>query len=345
MNHNYDNDLILRAARGQKTPRTPIWMMRQAGRTDPEYLRMREEAALPLEKLFRHVDWATRITLLPKRFGVDGLILFQDILTILSGMGAEFVFAPGPKLAAGLEPESALSNLHTFDVRQEMNFVGETLTRVRAEVDGEMPVLGFAGAPLTLLVFLLEGKSFGQSADQALAFLDEEPERAEAALDKITAMTIDYLKYQIDNGAAAVQLFESAAFLLSPAQYERFALPAQQRIFEAIRGLAPSIVFARDWERLEDLQRAGADVISLPAGISIAEARRILGDAQPVQGNLDNTLLLPGPWRQVEAEAGRILREGNRTGHIFNLSHGLLQETPFENVLNLVRFVKSFDWE
>lgn len=345
MNEQYDNDLVLRAARGERTPRTPIWMMRQAGRTDPEYLRLRNEAGLPLEHLFRHVDWATRITLLPKRFGVDALIMFQDILTILSGMGAPFVFAPGPKLAANLDAETALRNLHAFDVREEMAFVGQTLQQVRAEVNGAMPVLGFAGAPLTLLVFLVEGKSFGLSAERAMAFLEEQPEAALEALDKITDMTIAYLEYQIASGAAAVQLFESAAFLLRPDQYETFALPAQQRIFEAINDLAPTILFARDWDNLEQLQRAGAQVISLPTGVSITEARQSLGESQPVQGNLDNKLLLPGDWHQIADEATRILLEGNRQGHIFNLSHGLLQETPFENVLNLVRFVKSFDWE
>ncbi len=345
MEQPYGNDLVIRALRGEKTHRTPIWMMRQAGRTDPEYKRLREVAALPLEHLFRHVDWATRITMLPQRFGVDALILFQDILTLLSGMGAHFVFAPGPKLSADLNSTAALRNLHLFDVQDEMRFVGETLQQVIEETQYALPVLGFAGAPLTLLVFLVEGKSFGTSADKAKEFLDSEPELALEIIDKITDMTIDYLNYQADSGAAAVQLFESAAYLLSKEQYETFALPAQQRIFKALKSRLPTIIFSRDWPHLDHLKSASADVISLPAGISIAEARHFLGATHPIQGYLDNKLLLRGPWDVVCAEARRVLLEGNRTAHVFNLSHGLLQETPFENVINLVAYVKQYDWD
>ena len=345
MEYLYENDLVIRALKGEKTHRTPIWMMRQAGRTDPEYRRLREEAALPLEQLFRHVDWATRITLLPQRFGVDALIVFQDILTLLSGMGAHFVFAPGPKLTAGLNTTATLRNLHLFDVQEEMRFVGETLQQVNEETKNALPVLGFAGAPLTLLVFLVEGKSFGASADKAKAFLASEPELALEIIDKITDMTIEYLHYQADTGAAAVQLFESAAYLLNQEQYETFALPAQQRIFTALKGRLPTIIFSRDWPHLEHLKCAGADVISLPATISITEARHNLGESHPIQGNLDNKLLLQGPWDTVCAEARRILLEGNRTAHVFNLSHGLLQETPFENVINLATYVKQYDWD
>ena len=336
------NDLILRAARGETTERTPVWLMRQAGRTDPEYLKMRDGTGLPLQDLFRHPEWATRITMLPWRFGVDALILFQDILTILTPMGAPFVLSPGPCLEVPMDTPKALAKLEECDIPSELDFVGEALDGVREAVNGALPVLGFAGAPLTLLVFILEGGSFGTTAPRAQAFLREHPNAAHAALDKLTRMTIDYLHHQIAHGAAMVQLFESAAFLLDAAQYREFALPYQQRIFAALKDAAPTINFARDWNDIDDLAAAGADIISLPAGISITAARNHLGANCVLQGNLDNVLLMNGPLDRITEATEACLREGQHRGHIFNLSHGLLRETPFEHVLHVIDTVRNF---
>ncbi len=335
------NDLFMRAARGERTPRPPIWLMRQAGRTDPEYNRLKEEAGLPLERLFSHAELAARISLLPKRIGVDAIIYFQDILTPLGPMGSPFVFRPGPVTENPIRSAADVARLASYDMAAELPFIGETFRLVRGELAGELPVLGFAGAPLTLAVFLIEGKSFGKTAATTLRFLDEEPAAAHALLEKLAAMTIDYLAYQIESGAAAVQLFESAAYLLSPAQYAEFALPYQQRIFEAIRGKVPTIVFAREWDDVRDLAAAGADILSLPSSISIADARAIVGRDCVVQGNLDNRLLANGPWEEVESAARACIESGECHGHIFNLSHGLLQETPFEHVERLVDLVRE----
>lgn len=341
MTHETKNDTVLSALRGEKTPYTPIWMMRQAGRTDPEYLKYKEKAGLPLEDLFRHPDHATEITLLPRRFGVDALIYFQDILTPLAPMGAEFVFAPGPQLHTPCDSVAALENLHPYDVERELAFVGETFAQLNARVQGALPLLGFAGAPLTLAVFILEGKSFGESADKAMAFLKEEPAALHRLLDRIADMTIDYLKYQAACGVAAVQLFESAAFLLTPEQYRAFALPYQQRIFEALKGVVSTINFAREWTDLNDLDAAGADVISLPANISIRAAREHLGSDRVFQGNLDNQLLAYGDTDAIAAAVAACVADGDHRGHIFNLSHGLLRDTPFERVTGLVEQVHA----
>jgi uroporphyrinogen decarboxylase len=155
-------------------------------------------------------------------------------------------------------------------------------------------------------------------------------------------MTIDYLRYQIEAGAVAVQLFESAAFLLDEGQYKEFSLPYQQRVFEAIKGFAPTIMFAREWDRVDDLDASGADVLSLPSSITIAEARGRVGADRIIQGNLDNRLLAEGTLAQVEAATKACVDSGGRKGHIFNLSHGLLRETPYENVQHVVRVVREY---
>lgn len=341
MTQTFRNDLFVRAAHGERTPRTPAWLMRQAGRTDPAYMALRAEADLPLEALFRHPELAARISLLPKRLGVDAIIYFQDILTPLAPMGASFVFRPGPVLEKPIRTIAQIRALSAYDVAHELPFIGETFHLISEELDGEMPVLGFAGAPLTLAVFLIEGGSFGNEAPSALDFFARYPADTHELLERLTAMTIDYLRYQIEAGAAAVQLFESAAHLLDTHLYETFALPYQQRVFEALRDRVPTIVFSREWDDLKTLDRAGADIISLPSTVSIAEARAVLGEGKVLQGNLDNRLLATGSLEEIEAAAKECIASGDHRGHIFNLSHGLLRETPYENIVHLMEVVRA----
>jgi uroporphyrinogen decarboxylase len=341
MPHDVNDCLLLRAARGEQTTRTPIWLMRQAGRTDPEYMRLRAEAGLPLEALFRHPDWATRISLLPRRYGVDGIIFFQDILTPLAPMGAEFVFRPGPQLLRPINAPYELDRFEPYAISENLGFVGETLSRLRAELGAELPLLGFAGAPLTLAVFMLEGSSFGEAAPRTQQWLHLYPKEMHGLLERLTEMTIAYLRYQATSGAVLVQLFESAAFLFDSATYREFALPYQQKIMAALKGVVPTIIFARDWQDLDDLAQAGADVVSLPAEISVAEARSRLGQRRGIQGNLDNTLLATGTPELIEAAARKIVEEGAHHGHIFNLNHGLRRDTPLSNILHLVNTVRA----
>jgi len=335
----YDNGLVLEAALGRTTVRTPIWMMRQAGRTDPEYNRIRQQCGLALEALFAHPGLAAEISLLPRRFGVDAIIFFQDILTPLGPMGAPFVFSPGPTLTQPVRTAADIERLHAFDVADELPFVGETFGRVHAELAGAMPVLGFAGAPLTLATFLLEGGSFGHDAPALKKLMETSPGTLHGLLEMLSEMTIDYLNYQIQCGAAAVQLFESAAHLLSASDYESFALPYQKWVLEAV-DTAPRIMFARERPELNLLAQTGADVISLPSSVSISAAREHFGPQQALQGNLDNRLLCDGPLDDALMQAEACVREGGHHAHIFNLSHGLLRETPFEHVTSLVDCVK-----
>jgi uroporphyrinogen decarboxylase len=317
-------------------------MMRQAGRTDPEYNQFKESLGLPLEELFRHPEHAAAISLLPQRIGVDAIIYFQDILTSLTPLGCHFEFRPGPVTDTPIRTPEDVKRLTLFDVETELPFIAETFAYIEQKLNHALPVLGFAGAPLTLAVFMIEGKSFGTSIDQSLHFFDTYPEATHMLLDTITQMTIDYLKYQARSGVAAVQLFESAAFLLTPEIYQEFALPYQKRIMTALKDVVPTIMFAREWGNVGDLHAAGADILSLPSTCSVSQARAELGDDLIVQGNLDNHLLAHGEWPDIEKAAHACIESGRCTGHIFNLSHGLLRETPFDHVQKLVQLVRGY---
>jgi uroporphyrinogen decarboxylase len=335
------NDLFERAARGESVPRPPIWLMRQAGRTDPEYNKLREKDGRPLEALFSDPDIAAEVSLLPKRIGVDAIIYFQDILTPLTPAGCPFIFRPGPVTGAPIRDAADVDKVHTFDVADELPFIGQTFANVLRALDRELPVLGFAGAPVTLAVFMIEGRSFGDSAANALAFFKNQPEATRTLIDVLTDITIDYLKYQITSGAFAVQLFESAAYLLPEDIYRVLALPSHQRIFDELRGSVPTIMFAREWCHIPDIDASGADILSLPSTVTITQAREIAGADRVVQGNLSNRLLCNGPIDVIEREVRAIVDAGERRGHIFNLDHGLLRETPFEHVQHLVQFVRE----
>jgi uroporphyrinogen decarboxylase len=306
--------------------------MRQAGRSDPAYRALREKSPLPLEKLFRDVDQAVEISLLPKRIGVDAIIFFQDILTPLAPMGAPFVFRPGPVLEQPVRTEQDVARLHLYDMEAEIPFVGETLAALRRELEGDLPVLGFAGAPLTLLYFLVEGKSPGGSAPHAEQMLVESPALAHALLSRLTEMTVHYLEYQIASGAQAAQLFESTADLLDNRLYREFALPYQKEVFARLGGAVPRILFAKGFRDLEAMKESGADVLSIGSSCTIKEARAQIGEETRLQGNVSNHLLAEGKPEEIEKAVGDCLESGGSRGHVLNLDHGVLQHTPWENV-------------
>jgi uroporphyrinogen decarboxylase len=377
------NDSLLRAARRERTGRTPVWLMRQAGRTDPKYIELRERVDLPLEALFRQPDLAAEISLLPKRLGVDAIILFQDILTPLAPMGAEFVFRPGPVLDSPIRSSRDVAELRGYDVGDELGFVSETLRLVRTALHGELPLLGFAGAPLTLALFLIEGRSPGQRVAsrrtpgrlrghgdrrvarprlrghkdgetegthtsapaapgaQARAFMRDDPAAFHRLLDKLADMTVDYLALQIEAGADAVQLFESFADLLSPEEYEEFAHPYHVRIFSELAARVPTILYAKEQPRVELLADSGADVLSVGTCVDLADAFRRFGHKVAFQGNVDNHLVAEGSLEEIDQAVRRCIAAGGHRGHILNLSHGLLQETPFENVRRFIETAKA----
>jgi uroporphyrinogen decarboxylase len=332
-----DNDLLLRAVNHEALPRVPVWMMRQAGRSDPAYLAYRERVGLSLHELFRSTEHAVRITLLPARFGVDALILYQDILTPLAPMGADFVFSPGPVLARPVRGAKEIDALLPLDPAAGLPFVAASIRGVLDELRGAMPLLGFAGAPFTLAAFLIEGASPLQSGlARTLALAEQSPEVFGRLMDKLGVMTIDYLSMQADAGVHAVQLFESVGDAIPRPLYERFAHPSHQRILAALTPRLPTILFVKGSPFPELMLKSGAAVLSVGERTPL---RGLLDAGQgriAVQGNVDNRVLAQGTPDDVRRAVLECLRAGGGRGHILNLNHGLLAETPFDNVRAMV---------
>lgn len=331
------NDLILRAMRGERTERTPVWLMRQAGRFDPRYRELRERAGLELEHLFAHPRYAAEITILPVRFGVDAAILFQDILTPLGPMGAPFVFRPGPVLEQSIRSAADADRLIEYDCEVHLAFVSESIRLTLERLNDAVPLLGFAGAPLTLLAFLLEGESPRGDAPRMRAFCAQHSDAARKLLNRITNVTVDYLRMQIDAGVHGVQLFESCAPMFTDAEYLDLALPSQREIFRVLREHAPetpSVLFAKDVGPTL-MAESGADVISVGAGVSLGDAMHAMPGGA-VQGNVDNQLLLNGTADEVRNAAYACIRAGRHHGHVLNLGHGVLPGTPVANVQAMI---------
>ena len=278
---------------------------------------------------------------LPRRFGVDAIIFFQDILTPLAPMGSEFVFRPGPILDAPIRTANDVDRLQGFDPSESLGFVGEILRRVRRDLDGALPLLGFAGAPLTLAMFLAKGASPADDVSHTQSMMRDDPGTLHRLLGKLADMTADYLLYQIESGADAVQLFDSFADLVSPEQYAEFAHPYHTRIFSKIAGRAPTILFCREQPNLELMADSGADVLSVGRCVDLDDAKKRFGERVAFQGNVDNKLLITGSRGQIDEAVSQCIAAGACEGHILNLCHGVLPETPFESVLRFVDAAKS----
>jgi uroporphyrinogen decarboxylase len=346
--------LFLRACRRERVERTPIWIMRQAGRYLPEYRALREKHDFLAS--CRTPELACEITLQPvRRLGVDAAILFSDILIPLPGMGIGVDFRPGPVLESTVRSQADVERLRVTDPREATGFVLDAVRLVRRELDGRVPLIGFAGAPFTMATYLVEGggsKSF--AAIKALLF--GEPALAERLLGICAETAGRYLAAQVEAGAEAAMLFDTWAGLLSPADYRRFALPAARRAFEIVAraGDAPRIYYAGEPAGyLEAAGETGAEVIGLDWRLDLDAARRRLGGDVTLQGNLDPGALFAPPAeirRRAEAVLRAALgdgapppgeRPGSAVGHVFNLGHGILPTTPPEHAQALVDAVRE----
>jgi uroporphyrinogen decarboxylase len=332
------NDRFLKAARCQPVDATPVWFMRQAGRSLPEYRRVRERATLA--EIVRDAALCAEVTLQPvRRLGVDAAILFADITTPLPGLGVgvEIVDGVGPVIAHPIRQRQDLHRLpEAFDVGAVAPLL-DAIRLLRREL--EVPLIGFAGAPFTLASYLVGGGA-EREAIALKRMIHREPELAAGLFERLTTMTIDYLGAQVDAGVQAVQVFDSWIGALGPFDYERAVAPHMRRLFEALAGLGvPTIHFGTGASGLLDqIGEAGGDVIGLDWRIALADGwARVPGRA--VQGNLDPAALL-GPWEEVERQSRWILRQADgRDGHIFNLGHGVLPETDPDQLARLVDLV------
>lgn len=331
--------LLLKALRREPVPRTPIWLMRQAGRCLPEYRALKEEHGFL--KMATQPDLAAEVTLQPiRRFAWDGAILFADILTPLVPLDFGIEFAPGPRIARPLRDEDDLVKLKRLP-EEALEHVSEALRLVRDGLPEETALLGFAGAPFTLAAYLLDG---GGSRDHACLrqALYGRPRFFTRLLERLAELGAAYLDLQVRAGAEAVQLFDTWGGLLAEPEYRRFALPAAQRALQGVAGRVPCVYLVKDGAHLlEAAAESGADALSLDWRIPLDEARTRLGPEMAVQGNLDPGALLGTP-ETVRAAAREVLeRNGGRPGHVFNLGHGVLPATPLENLSALAEEVRS----
>jgi uroporphyrinogen decarboxylase len=335
------NDRLLRVLNHLPVDRVPVWMMRQAGRTDPEYNQLKKNDGRALEKLFADPEIAIKISLLPKRLGVDAIIMFQDILTPLTPAGAEFHFAPGPILEKPVRTMAQVKALRAFDPGVHLQSVSQSLKGLNAELKGELPVLGFAGSPMSLAFFMIAGRSPNQKLAEVLAFLEEQAEITQALLDWLTVMTVDYLNFQIASGAHAVQLFESFADVIPLEIYKKFVQPTHEKIFSALATTTPSILFTKESPHLDLMLQSGASVLSVGNCIDLEHAQKQAPE-MIFQGNVDNKILADGTKADITQAIQKCFEQTGRKNHILNLNHGLLERTPFENVQHFVNAAKEF---
>ncbi len=337
------NDLLIRAAKRKPVERTPIWLMRQAGRYMPEYRKLREKAG-DFKRFYKDVELAVKATLLPYNIlGVDALIIFSDILTPLESIGMKFEFkeGEGPVFENPIEAVDDIEKLGEFDV-EDVSFVGRIIEEVGKEINYNLPVIGFCGAPFTLAAYMIEGRT-SRDFKKTKVFMYENPDGFKKLLDKLTDMLIEYLNFQIKSGADAVQIFDSWAGYLSPDDYREFALPPIKKLISSLkRDYQPVIHFTKGVAGFfEDMITSGADVYSVDWMVDLKDVKEKINGKAAAQGNLD-PIVLYAEKDVIKREAIKILDKwGDDTGHIFNLGHGLMPDMSVENVKFLVDVVKE----
>lgn len=338
---------LLRAARGETLDRPPVWMMRQAGRYMKAYRDLREKYP-SFRQRSEIPEVAIEVSLQPWRaFQPDGVILFSDIVTPLPGLGIEMDIAEGkgPIIERPIRTQAQVDALRPLDPAESMPFIQEILQALRQEVGNCATVLGFVGAPWTLAAYAVEGKgSKTYSVIKGMAFSD--PTILHQLLAKLADAIAVYARYQIDSGAQVVQMFDSWAGQLSPQDYETFALPYQQRVFRQVKETHPDtpliLLVSGSAGVLERMGRSGADIISLDWTVDMAEARQRLGRQMKVQGNLDPGVLF-GSREFIRDRVLDTIRKAGNQGHILNLGHGILPDTPEENAAFFFETAKQAD--
>jgi len=336
------NDLLLRVARGEKTERTPVWLMRQAGRILPEYRAVRSSVS-GFKELAETPALAAEVTLQPVDIlGVDAAIIFSDILVVPEAMGLpyEMVEQRGPFFPKTIQSLADIDALRSADAHLELEYVYEAIRITKKALNGRVPLLGFAGAPWTILAYMVEGHG-SKTFSKARKLLYTEPELAHRLLQKITETTINYLKNQILAGANLVQLFDSWAGILPPAQYQEFSGRYIAQICTAITEV-PVTVFAKGaFFALPDFARFNCEVIGLDWNMDVATSRQIIGPGKTLQGNLDPCALY-GSYESIRKETKNMLTAFGPERHIANLGHGVYPDTNPDKVRCFIDAVKEF---
>jgi uroporphyrinogen decarboxylase len=338
--------LLLRAARGEAVDRPPVWMMRQAGRYMKAYRDLRERYPSFRDRS-EIPEVAVEVSLQPWRsFQPDGVILFSDIVTPMPGMGIDMDIAEGkgPIIHEPLRTQAQIDGLHPLEPEASMPFIKTILQTLRSEVGNQSTVLGFVGAPWTLAAYAVEGKgSKDYSIIKGMAFSD--PTLLHQLLSKFAEAIATYVRYQIDCGAQVVQMFDSWAGQLSPQDYQVFALPYQQQVFNAVRQTHPDtpliLLVSGSAGLLKQMASSGADMISVDWTVDMADARAVLGPNIGVQGNMDPGVLF-GSQDFIRDRIHDTIRKAGNHKHIMNLGHGILPNTPEENAAFFFKTVKEY---
>ncbi|MGH7771610.1 MAG: uroporphyrinogen decarboxylase [Candidatus Binatia bacterium] len=334
------NHPFLAACRREKTPYTPVWLMRQAGRYMEEYRKLR--AQFGFLDLCKRPDLAAEITVTPvERLGVDAAILFADILLLLEpmGVGLEYSKDDGPLIHGQVRTRTDVEQLLEFDPEEALPFVVEAVRKSCAALNGKVPLIGFSGAPFTLASYLIEGGG-SRNYLQTKKLIYSNPGAWRPLMERLSSAVAKYLNAQIAAGVEAVQLFDSWAGCLSPDDYQRYVLPYTRATIAAVTPGIPVIHFSTGTAGLlSSLRAAGGAIISVDWRVNLDEAWECLGYDIGIQGNLDPAALFASP-KEIRRRAEDILRRASgRPGHIFNLGHGVLPETPIENVIAMVKAV------
>jgi uroporphyrinogen decarboxylase len=329
---------VIAAMRGQPTPHTPVWVMRQAGRYLPEYRAVR--AKTDFLSLTRTADLAAEVTLQPiRRFALDAAILFSDIMTPVEGMGVEIAFNPGPVIAKPVRTAADIAQLRPLVPERDVPFVIDSVRQVRAELPRHVGLIGFCGAPFTLFCYLVSGKP-SKEFGTARSFAQAEPDLTRQMLDKLGDSMAVYLGAQVQAGAQAVMVFDTWGGLLGRHEYATIALPPVQRLMQKLKTLGvPVIYFCNNsWTLLDSIATLDVDVVGLDWRGSLKTARQMLGPKRALQGNLDPATLFAPP-NVLRERVAAVLDDAGPTGHVFNLGHGIWPETDPDSVARLVDHV------
>jgi uroporphyrinogen decarboxylase len=346
MSANLDNDLLLRALLRQPVERTPIWIMRQAGRYLPEYREVRAQAG-DFMSLCRNPELACEVTMQPlRRYRLDAAILFSDILTVpdAMGLGLYFETGEGPKFERPVTSTADIRRLAPPDVESELGYVFEAVRTIRRELHGKVPLIGFAGSPWTVATYMVEGGSSREFA-RIRGLAAEEPAALEALLDKVAATTTDYLNAQVAACAQAIMIFDTWGAALGAAEYRRYSLASMQKIVDALSRESegrrvPVILFTKGaGPLLADMVKTGCDALGVDWTTDLATAREYTEDRVALQGNLDPATLREPPEVIRERVAEVLASYGRGPGHVFNLGHGITPDIDPGHVTALVEAV------
>jgi len=341
------NDLFLRALLRQPVERTPVWIMRQAGRYLPEYRELRAKAGSFMD-LCSNPELACEVTLQPlRRFPLDAAILFSDILTIphAMGLGLYFETGEGPKFERPVRTEREINNLEVPDVSASLGYVFDAVSLIRRELDGQVPLIGFAGSPWTVGTYMVEGGS-SREFPTIKGLAAENPAVLEKLLDVVARTTTDYLNAQIDAGAQAIMIFDTWGAALPADEYRRFSLASMQRIMDGLQRekdgqTIPVILFTKGaGVLLSDMAATGCDALGVDWTTDLADARRYTEDKVALQGNLNPAMLRESPEMIEQGVADVLASYGNGPGHVFNLGHGITPDIDPDHLGVLVNAVR-----